>query len=382
MGQETATKVADAPQQQYVTLDLPEGMTVEDFREEPEAASAGSPSPSGESTPASTAPPTTTEKPEKPVAAEKPAEPEKKGDVRKALKEERGKHHDTKAERDALREVVGKHNLWDQVESERAKGLANLSRRPEAPAVKVGEPKHAAGPSAEAIERADKADSFGSQAKPVLEDAHRMAKETSADAHRMAQQAAELAVQAIPLYVMRVQEAEQREEHDGSDEKPTYDEVLQKSGVFEALTQGPDGSFRDPVIARIVYGSANPAKKAYRLALDKLAKDKAAAENGTVVPAVVEEEPARVPAKAEPAEVARARQDGARQVAEAVVSSAGRPKGIQVLRDAGQPVRVGLNAAFWDSLKTMMRTEPDKFGRYMEKNPSVDEWYMGGRPAA
>lgn len=378
MTQETATKVADAPQQQYVTLDLPDGMTVEDFHEPETTPAEKSPSPPGEPKSEPTAPPTTTETPAAKTEPEKP-----KGDVRKALKEERGKHAETKAERDAMREVVGKHNLWDQVEAERAKGLANItSRRPEAPAVKVGDPKPVAGPSAEAIDKADKADSFGSQAKPVLEDAHRMAKETSVEAHRMAQEAASMAVQAIPLYVMRVQEAEQREDHDGSDDQPAYDEALQKSGVFDAIKQAPDGSFNDPIVAKIVYGSANPAKRAYRLALDKLAKDKAAT-NGTVVPAkTVEEEPEERPAKAESAAVARARQDGARQVAEAVVSNAGRPKGIEVLRDAGQPVRVGLNAAFWDSLKTMMRTDADKFTRYMEKNPTVDQWFMGGRPAA
>ena len=375
MGQETATKVTDAPQ--YVTLDLPEGMTVEDFPAgEPEAAK--SPSSSGAPQPeSSTAAPTT----EKPAAKTEKTDAEPKGDVRKALREERGKTKDLKADRDALSKVVTEHNLWDEVEAQRTKAMANISRgRPAPPEVKVDKAKPVAGPSAEAIEKADKADSFGRQAEPVLADAHRMVEEASGESHRMAQQAAELAVKAIPVYVMRVQEGEQREEHDGSDGKPAYDEALQKTGIFDALQVNADGTFRDPVVANNVYSSVNPAKRAYRLALDKLAKEAAASNGSSTV--VREDEPAPAPAKAEPAVVAQARQEGARQVAEAVVSNAGRPKGIQVLRDAGQPVQVGLNAAYWDSLKAMMRAKPDQFTRFMDQNPTVDQWFMGGRPGA
>lgn len=378
MGQETATKVPDAPQ--YVTLDLPEGMTVEDFLAgEPEAAK--SPSSSGAPHPESSTVAPTTEK----SAAEKPAEKidaEPKGDVRKALKEERGKTKDLKADRDVLRKVVTEHNLWDEVEAQRTKAMANISKgRPAPPEVRVDRAKPVAGPSAAAIEKADKADSFGRQAEPVLADAHRMVEEASGESYRMAQQAAELAVKAIPVYVMRVQEGEQREEHDGSDGKPAYDDALQKTGIFDALQVNADGTFRDPVVANSVYGSVNPAKRAYRLALDKLAKE-SAASTGAVVPGAQQEPEPVAPAKVEPSVVAQARQEGARQVAEAVVSNAGRPKGIQVLRDAGQPVQVGLNAAYWDSLKAMMRTKPEEFGRFMDKNPTVDQWFMGGRPPA
>lgn len=365
----TTTTPPDAPpappdEESFVEVSLPEGLTLEDFEQKPPAEETPPPTPAEPTPPAPTptAAPAAVVPPTPPPPAA-PAGEEKKGDLGKALKKEREK---------TKRLTRENRNLWEDVQRQRQDASQKLVGRP-APAdiaVTTDIPKVAS--------EFAKKESLDGQAEVVLR-----------EAQRFTQDAIKRVQESVGSYLWQVQEAEFREEHED------YDEVLREAGIWDATQQDAQGNFRDPLVARVIYSSANPAKRAYKLAQDKLRaegkrQDPDDAEDSVTEsaalppgqpaasPTIAPAPPAPAPAPATPEALAEAERRGARQVIESAEVIARKPQGVRVLRNAGEPPRVGLTRDFGLYLEQLMDRQPDKFLEFASQNPEVDRWFMEG----
>ena len=364
----TEAPPADAPE--LADLTMPPGMTLDDFERtvaEPEAEVETEERKSEEvkqpESPTSVASPAPTV-PTTPPAAEPP-----KGDLKKAVKEERGK-------RKAAEQKV--RNLWEEIKREKAQGLERLTGRPAPWAIKVDAPK-----AAEIAKQAEENEVAGKGIRPALE-------ATLAEAGRLAQDAAQKALGAVPNYIMRLQEQELREEL--ADRGVNYDEVMEQSGIFGAVRQDAHGNFADPVVAKMIYGSANPAKRAFKIASDKLAMERKPEkpehdDDDVETPPMPAAPAAIIPtAPPTPDALAEAKRAGAREVVETVAANTKRPQGVRMVRDAGQPVRVGKDLGLWNQLDAWMSraeaspAERERFLTFMDHNPDLNAFLMAGPP--
>ena len=160
-----------------------------------------------------------------------------------------------------------------------------------------------------------------------------------------------------------------------------YDQVLSTGGVFEAMTQRPDGSYANPVLARMILQDPDPGERAYIIGKGRLiaAEDAKAETSEAEEPAAaVKAEPVAAEGKVEPAKAegeAEAERRGARAVVERVNANSQKAKGISGLRKAGA---VGKTATWTrEELDTMMRDQPAKYLQLVERYPDVNRYHLG-----
>lgn len=382
----TITAASAPPTDELVDLDLPDGMSLDEVAVAEPDTEPDKPEPA-----AAPAAPATAAASPAPAGADKP---EKKGDLGKALKAERDKSKRLATENARLRK-----NTWEEIETERKQGMA----RPGAPVAPTATTLPRAADDRFKIDRQRvlaHVDQSEAQAKPlsahigpVLDETERLVREGFAESQRLAQDAHTKAVTEIGAYHVRAQQAELRE--DLAEEGIDYDETLRKAGIWDALQQDAQGNFRDPVVAKSVYNSANPAKKAYRLAKDKLEflrdpKGTKETDEEPEAPVARAAAAAPVPAPAAPAAptapdaVAEARRQGARETAEVVTQNSQRPRGLKVLQRAGEPPKIGLTADTWDWVDKALDSPSEATREHMlsilERNPRLNEFWMSGRP--
>ena len=191
-----------------------------------------------------------------------------------------------------------------------------------------------------------------------------------------------------------------REQHrrDKVAEEWDYDSVGTKSGIFRAFTMDErTGTYYEPATVADIKAAPNPAQRAYELGLIRLremgwAPDGDDAESAE---AEVAEEEAAPAAKARgkkdsaaaastvearrpsAAEVDAAERRGERRGAAAIVDRAAeRGRGIRHLPSAGGgPAQVQVTAAYLDTLKDR---DPDKWLDILQRNPGLEYQYMSG----
>ena len=173
-----------------------------------------------------------------------------------------------------------------------------------------------------------------------------------------------------------------------------YDMVGQESGIFRAFQIDPRTNLPyEPATVADIKAADNPAERAYELGLVRLREQGRIPDSEESEAEETSEEPtpparAGSPKSAAPApaagarrapagEVAAAERRGERRGAAAVVDQAvERGRGIRHLPSAGGgPARVGVTAAYMDNLKN---TDPDKWMQILEKNPELEYQYMTG----
>lgn len=354
----------DGPGADAFELELPEGMDAESFEraiqapKEEEAAKATDKQPEATTKPAEI-PAATTSVPavEKPATTTVPA----KGSTGKALAAERQKSKDLRAENQRLRAK------WKEIEDERSVGMKNMQGAPPPIQVRVEKPKHEP-----IVQTATEAEARGESALPkVIEGA-------LTEMQRVQQKAMQELADSLDARVIQRQERELAEDLQ-EDTGENLTEILTKGGIYAAITRDAQGNYADPVVAKRVYGSANPAKAALRLARAKIASLEPEVEDVEVAveTPVVEKPAVKAPT---PDAIAAAKREGAREVAETVAGTAAKPRGVRVFTSAGAAPQVGKSPEFWDSLNRMMDSNPDGFVSFMDKNPAISTWFDRGRP--
>lgn len=261
-----------------------------------------------------------------------------KGDLKKALKEERRKK----------REIRGQ---WQQVLADRDRLLGELGRgRPVGP-VTVDPARLAA-----LKEKAEKVSGFGEHAELVLGEVQTLLADTS-------RQYADL------LYRERLawQEGLVKFQH------KDFDSVLEQAKIWEGL-QLINGQYKDPALAKSIYESSNPSLKAYELAIAKIEYEKGEVEDDdepeTPAPPVTPTNTQPVVAVVNTEVEAERR--GAKGVVEKVVAHAAKPQGIRNLRDAGTPNTQKITRKQLDDLS---ERNQDQFLKVMKGNPTLEKWY-------
>jgi hypothetical protein len=319
--------------------------------------------PTDEVKPAVTTPVVTTTAPEvkaEPATTTAPA----KGSTGKALAAERVKSKDLRAENKRLREK------WAEIEGERTVGMKTMVGALPPLQVRVEKSK-----PDEILRAANEAEARGESTHPKVITGVLEAVDLAA------QKATEKLVEKLDERRIQQQERELAEDL-ADDTGENLTEILTKAGIYNAIARDAQGNYADPVIAKRIYGSANPAKAALRIARAKTA---------SMEPEVAEVEEVEEPLKevaikakpaepAKPTEIEAARREGAREVMETVVSSAAKPRGVRVFQSAGASPQVGRSPEFWDSLNRMMDTNSEKFVDFMDKNPAISAWFDRGRP--
>lgn len=165
-----------------------------------------------------------------------------------------------------------------------------------------------------------------------------------------------------------------------------YDAVLSQGGVFEAMTQRPDGTYANPILARLVLQDPDPGERAYMIGKGRIiaiedAKAEAEPkgdEGEAEVKATPKADPkAEAAVKPEPkGDVeAEAERRGARAVVEKVNANSQKAKGISGLRKAGP---VGKTATWTrEELDGLMRTNPTRYMELVAKYPEIDRYHLG-----
>ena len=345
---------------------LPAGTSLEDLLgdEDEDASSAPPAEKAGDEEP--TAPAAAA-----PVAApaEKKDEP-KKGDVRVALKKTREELKDTKSR---LKKATSP-NAWERIEAQRAEARLKQSpggrQRAAAPEMKNADMQAA---RAEAVTASEKAGSFDTADGAVVEVA-------LSHATKMFQTWQKDFLQHVDYQRQLDQEAELRE--DLVDEGEDYDEIMNAAGILPMIQTNAQGQPLNPAafdheVYKIVYGSANPPKKALKLARQRIEfldskKDSPAQADPDDTESTSEPVAPKVAVASDADEAAR---KGARQAIERVNEHATRPRGIRVLRDAGTPDRVHLDDAMRARMDRMAERDPDTFGEFCRKNPRIADWW-------
>lgn len=284
-----------------------------------------------------------------PIAPVAPAaEPKGRGDLRKALHEERSRAKFWKGQAEGLRKA-----------SEREQPLnVRAPRLDPAEVQKISE-------------EAEKEVGFGRPVAKVLEVVDRQ-------------------IQAMAVAVeqsLRTQEFVRLERRFVRDH-PDYYETLQRAGIYQAVSINPSTRQpNDPRIAKLIYeeGSDHPPEAAYYIAksllgeaVDEPVHDEPTRPGGpqqTLSPPPASPTPPQVPQQPQPDAVVEAERRGARQVAERVIDNSSKPKGIRVLRSAGAPPKIVLDEAFRRHLDSEMDRAPQEVMTFFDKNPAVRKWW-------
>jgi hypothetical protein len=287
-----------------------------------------------------------------------------KGSTGKALAAERAKSKDLRAENKRLREK------WAEIESERTVGMKSMQGALPPLQVRVDKSK-----PDDIVRAAVEAEARGESVHPKVIEGVLNAVDMAA------QKATEKLVEKLDERRIQQQERELAEDL-SEDSGENLTEILTKAGIYTAIARDTQGNYADPVIAKRIYGSANPAKAALRIARAKIASMEPEAEEveEPLKPEAVVKTPAAKPAETE---IEAARREGAKEVVETVVNAAAKPRGVRVFQSAGASnPQVGKSPEFWDSLNRMMDTNPEKFVDFMDKNPAISSWFDRGKPKA
>lgn len=166
-----------------------------------------------------------------------------------------------------------------------------------------------------------------------------------------------------------------------------FDHVLSQGGVFEAMTQRADGTYANPILARLVLQDADPGERAYIIGKGRLiamedakaeAEPKGEAETTAEATREVSAAPqAEAAVKPEPKVDAEAEAErrGARAVVDKVNANSQKAKGISGLRKAGP---VGKTATWTrEELDGLMRTNPTRYMELVAKYPEIDRYHLG-----
>ena len=302
-------------------------------------------------------------KPEAKVEPEPPkaeARPDPLGPV---AREERAKRKAATKEREFYK------GQWEETEREVQRLQARLAQAGlETKATPIKVPKE----RIDALQaRAEKADGLGQVAAMAFEETGRLLEERDEVwANRFADLQFRMGV--------KLSEVASRGRH--SD----YDQVLTKGGVFEAMAQRPDGSYPNPVLARMILQDPDPGERAYIIGKGRLiaaedAKAEAEPKGEVESPAEVKAEVSAAPAadvKPTGAEAeAEAERRGARAVVDKVNANSRKPAGISGLRKAGP---VGKTATWTkEELDALMRANPTRYLELVDKYPEVNRYHLG-----
>lgn len=300
------------------------------------------------------------------VATEPPAaesKPAVGGDKGRALREERTKRKQAQAQA---------RNLWAELESLRQQTHAGLGRRPEPVPISVGQPTVDRTRFTAQVQRVR--DLLGAEAGEALESLEGMLQQSLRESQRVQQETVVRMMAELDRIALARQEQELVD--DLVSQGVDYYALLREAGIWDALVRDGQGQFRDPAVAQVVFSAPNPAKRAFRLAVDKLVH-----RSQTARPAGQEpngEDTASAPGAEALAEARRA---GAREAVAEVAGNATRHRGVRLLRSAGAPtVQAGRTRALWDSLARMMDTNPERWKALMRENRDLDAWFMAGPP--
>lgn len=356
----------DGPGADAFDVELPDGMDAETFERTiqapPEEKAADTPA--DEAKPAVTAPVATTTAP---VTAAPATVAAPKGSTGKALAAERVRTKDLRAENKRLRDK------WAEIEGERTVGMRTMVGALPPLQVRVDKSK-----PDEILKAANEAEARGESTHPKVITGVLEAVDVAA------QKAAEQLVSKLDERRIQQQERELAEDLI-EDTGENLTEILTKAGIYAAIFRDPQGNYADPVIAKRIYGSANPAKAALRIARAKIASMEPEVAEAEEVEESIKPTEVAVTAKpaapAKPSEIEAARREGAREVVETVVSAAAKPRGVRVFQAAGGTgPQVGRSPEFWDSLNRMMDADGERFNNFMDKNPAISTWFDRGRP--
>jgi len=166
----------------------------------------------------------------------------------------------------------------------------------------------------------------------------------------------------------------------------TYDRVLREAGIKDAVQVENNGAFRDPALAKNIYGDRDPGVAAFELALGKLEKE--GRLDAVLKPAVaakasdepddeVDEEPEPKPKARKAAteeDAAGERRAGAREVIDRVAGHSAKPRGLHAVKPSAPPKR-GLTRADLDS---MSEKDPNGMKALFKVNPKLKDWWLGG----
>lgn len=162
-----------------------------------------------------------------------------------------------------------------------------------------------------------------------------------------------------------------------------FDQVLSAGGVFEAMTQRPDGSYANPVLARMILQDPDPGERAYIIGKGRLvamedakAEAELKGEAATAEPKAEVKADSSVTATAEPKSAeAEAERRGARAVVDKVNANSQKAKGISQLRKAGP---IGKTATWTkEELDTLMKSNPTKYMELVGRYPEIDKYHLG-----
>ena len=306
----------------------------------------GFPLESQESPPAADTSPVPVEAPQAAsvVAAPTPIDARRsRGDLRKALHEERGR---AKFWRD---QAEGLQRGRQQVQP-----LNLTSRGPRIDAAEV----------AEVAREADKSVGFGEPVAKVLQLVDQKLQQMAVAVER-------------GLREQEIQRLERRFVRD----HPDYYETLTRAGIYQAVGINPTtGQSNDPKIAKLIYeeGSDHPPEAAYHIA-KALLGETVTEETHPEPPGPGGSQPAPSllpPSSPVAPDVAlEAERRGARQVAERVIDNQSKPRGIRVLRSAGVPPKIELNDELRLHLDREMDRNPSAVMTFFDKNPTVRKWW-------
>ena len=296
-----------------------------------------------------------TEEPEKPALAapalkeSPPAEP-KSGDLTVALRVEREKRRKIQAD-------------WKRIQEEKERLEGRLqAARPAVTVPKLSVPSFDEARIQRVIAAADKLDGFGPHAELLLKEVNDLLRTRDEETNKYLQQQHD--TYSHQLYQLKLSILEDLERRSHAD----FNETLAKAGIWSALEILPNGSYRDPILAKEIYSNTNPPHRAYELAeaaLTQTADDEPPAEGKAADAA---------PEKLAPAEAtAEAERRGAREVIQRVEAANLKPRGITHLRDGGAPKMRFTKA----ELDTMMDQNPTKYEALIKQFPQLERWHLG-----
>ena len=182
---------------------------------------------------------------------------------------------------------------------------------------------------------------------------------------------------------LQISETIARHNVDAQHGRGTYDRVLREAGIKEAITLEGNGQFRDPGIAKKIYGEKDPGLEAFEIALGKLEKEgrldtvlkgAATVSKDTDPDGEVEDDPEPKPKarKAESEEdAAGERRAGAREVIDRVAGHSTKPRGLHAVKPSAPPKR-GVTRNDIDRMSDQEQTV------LFKANPRLKEWWLGG----
>ena len=315
-------------------------------------------------------PPKAEPKPEPEPATEVQARPEgRKGNLTKALKEERGENKQLRADRDRYKRLA-----------EEARGGPVMAP----PGVKLAWPTPGLSEQErnQIVAEARQATDFGQPTEKILGAVERLVAEREKRMQEHLSQQIE--------HTLRVREVARMERDFVRDGHTDYRDVTQRSGIFDMLAfdpaTGKPGPRFNRRIAEEIAGADDQVAATYWIAKELLGEaDDARPARRTPDP---EPDPERSPSRraeptrsepAKPEDLAEAERRGARDVVARVAENGAKPRGVRTFTPAGAPQQVRLDEDYRKYLDGQWDKNPQAVMALFDKQPDLRDWYEGRR---